>query len=257
MAIPGNIADATSRRSVRPSRLWYWVAGGLLAGGAVCIMLAAAGFISVDRQVAGFQRVPVPGQAEVTLARPGGYILYIEQPGHCCSVNIGSGDSGQSPPFPSWSMRVLMRPAGGGAPVAISTWHGAREVYDLAGHRGQTAMSFAVGKAGRYTLRAGGATPDAIADLAVGRDIGRGTLVPLVMLLAGVLVLAPGGITVGAITFFRRRGARRGPLAAPGFVPPMPPTLAPGGWQPPPSPGSWQPPAPPSPGEWPPPPADE
>lgn len=210
MAIPGNIAGATSRRSVRPSRLWYWVAGGLLASAAVCIALAATGFISVDRQVGDFQRVPVPGQAEVAFAQPGGYILYIEQPGHCCSVNLGNGDSGQSTPFPSWSMRVLMQPAGGGAPVAISAWHRAREVYDLAGHQGQTAMSFTVGKAGRYTLRAGDATPDAITDLAVGRDIGRGTLMPLVLLLAGVLALAPGGITAGAITFFRRRSA--GPL---------------------------------------------
>jgi hypothetical protein len=197
MAIPGDIPAATSRRTGRPSRLWYWAAGGL----------AAAGFISVDHQVGDFQRVPVPGQAQITLARPGVYIVYIEQPGHCCSVNIGSGGSGQSPPFPSWSMRVLMKLAGGGAAVTVSTWQGAREVYDLAGHHGQTAKSFTVGKPGRYTLRAGDAIPDAITDLAVGRDIGRGTLVPLVLLLVGVLALAPAGITTGVITFVRRRAS--------------------------------------------------
>ncbi len=237
MANPGNIADASWRQYIRPSRPWYWLAGGLLAAAALLIALAVAGFISVDHQVGRFQRVPVPGQGQVTIARPGAYILYIEQPGRCCSVNIGS--SGQSPPFPAWSMRVLLQPAGGGAPAAITTWHGAREVYDLAGHEGQAAMTFTVAKAGRYVLRAGAAAPATIADLAVGRDIGRGTIVPLILFLAGVLVLTPAGITTGLITFFRRRGARRRLLAAQAYLQPP----GPGGWPPQPhQPGGWQPP---------------
>jgi len=244
MGIPGNIPGASWRQYIRPSRLWYWLAGGLLAAAALFIALAVAGFISVDHQVGNFQRVPVPGQGEVTIAKPGAYILYIEQPGRCCSINIGSG--GQSPPFPAWSMRVLLQPAGGGAPVAITTWRGAREVYDLAGHEGQTAMSLSVGKAGRYLLRTGGATPATIADIAVGRDIGRGTIVPLILFLVGVLALTPAGITTGLITFFRRCGARRRLLAAQAYMQPP----GPGGWQPsPPQPGGWRP-QPPQQGEW-------
>ncbi len=198
-------AGQSARRGCGTGRRAAWPCA------AACIALAAAGFVTVDHQVGDFQRVPVPGQAEISLAEPGGYILYIEQPGHCCSINIniGSDDGGQRPPFPSWSMRVLMQPAGGGTPVMVSTWRGAREMYNLAGHQGQRAMSFTVGKAGRYILRTADATPDATMDLAVGRDIGRGTLVPLVLLLAGVLALAPAGITTGVLTFVRRRPARR------------------------------------------------
>jgi hypothetical protein len=213
MAIAGDIPGAAGRRTVRPSRLWYWAAGSLAAGAAACIALAAAGFVAVDHLVGDFQRVPVPGQAEISLAQPGGYIVYIERPGHCCSVNItmGNGDGGQRLPFPSWSMRVLLQPADGGTPVTVSTWRGAREIYNLAGHNGQRAMSFTVSTAGRYILRTADVRPAAIMDLAVGRDIGRGTLVPLILLLAGVLALGPAGIATGVITFVRRRAARRVP----------------------------------------------
>jgi hypothetical protein len=76
---------------IRPSRRWYWVAGCVLAGAAICLVLAVAGFFSLNRQIIDFQRVRVPGQGEVTFAQPGGYVLYVERPGHCCSVAAGSG----------------------------------------------------------------------------------------------------------------------------------------------------------------------
>src|SRR5215470_7462176 len=102
---------------VRPSRRWYWVAGGLLAGGVICVAFAVAGFFALNRQIADFQRVPVPGQAGVTFTQPGGYVLYIEQPGQCCSISVG----GNSAPFPSWSIRVALQPLNGGPQVPFST----------------------------------------------------------------------------------------------------------------------------------------
>ncbi len=91
---------------VHPSRRWYWVAGGTIAGGVICIVFAVAGFFSLNRQITDFQRVPVPGQAGVTFARPGGYVLYIEKPGQCCSFNVSSGSSA---PFASWSIEVALQ----------------------------------------------------------------------------------------------------------------------------------------------------
>jgi hypothetical protein len=35
------------------------------------------GFRSLSRQVEGFQRVPIPGQAEVSFAEPRGYTVYV------------------------------------------------------------------------------------------------------------------------------------------------------------------------------------
>jgi len=55
----------------------------------------------------------VPGHAVVTFTQPGGYVLYVERPGSCCSFNIGS--SGGGPPFSGWSMRLALLPVSGGS----------------------------------------------------------------------------------------------------------------------------------------------
>jgi hypothetical protein len=78
-------------------------------------------------------------------------------------------------------MTVAMRPVNGGPPVSISTWRGATQSYGVAGHQGQTAMSVTIGHPGRYLLRATNPIPRSITDLAVGRGIGRGVLISLVL----------------------------------------------------------------------------
>src|SRR5216684_731661 len=196
---------------IRPPRRWYWVAGGLLAAGLICIALAVAGFFSLNGQIKGFQHVRVPGQDEVTFAQPGGYILYVERAGQCCSLAVGSGGSA---PFSSWSMNVVLLPESGGPPVSISVWRGATESYGVAGHEGQTAMYFTIGHPGRYLLDVKNPMPSSITDVAVGRGIGHG-LLWLVLLLVAVFALIPAGLVVGAVTFFRRRRARRNPPQAP------------------------------------------
>ena len=207
----GGRAAAAGSPPIRPSRQWYWVTGGALAAALICIALAVAGFFSLNRQIKDFQRVAVPGQAEVTFAQPGGYILYLERPGQCCSLAAGSGDSA---PFSSWSMNVALLPDSGGPPVAISTWRGATESYGVAGHEGQTAMHFTIGHPGRYLLSAQNVIPRSITDVAVGRGIGHGMLWVLLILVA-LFALIPAGLVIGGVTFFRRRRARRNPLQAP------------------------------------------
>src|SRR6266571_1899925 len=93
-------SSAAVSRPLRPARLWYWVAGGLLAAAVICITLGVVGLFSLNRQIKEFQRVAVPGRSEVTFAQPGGYVLYLERPGGCCSVNVGGG-TGTTAPFPS------------------------------------------------------------------------------------------------------------------------------------------------------------
>src|SRR5262249_11772913 len=96
-----------------------------------------------------------------------------------------------------------------GAAVSISTWRGATQSYGVAGHQGQTAMQVTIGHPGRYLLRATNVVPDSITDVAVGRGIGRGMLIPLVLSLVALFAFIPAGLLVGGITFFRRRRARR------------------------------------------------
>jgi hypothetical protein len=181
------------------------VAGGALAAALVCVALAVAGFFSLNGQIRDFQRVRVPGQAVVAFAQPGGYVLYVERPGQCCSVGVGGG----SAPFSTWSMRVAMQPVNGGPLVSISTWRGATQSYGVAGHQGQTAMQVTIGHPGRYLLRATNVVPHSITDVAVGRGIGHGMLIPLVLSLVALFALIPAALLAGGITFFRRRRARR------------------------------------------------
>jgi len=205
MIISGGPAGGAGDPPIRPSVRWYWVAGCALAAALVCVALAVAGFFSLNGQIRDFQRVRVPGQAVVAFAQPGGYVLYVERPGQCCSVGVGGG----SVPFSTWSMRVAMQPVNGGPPVSISTWRGATQSYGVAGHQGQTAMQVTIGHPGRYLLRATNVVPDSITDVAVGRGIGRGMLIPLVLSLVALFAFIPAGLLVGGITFFRRRRARR------------------------------------------------
>ena|ERR1035441_2475332 len=208
MITSGGQATAAESRPIRPSRRWYWLAGGVLAVGLICIALGVTGFFSLNRQIKDFQRVTVPGGAEVTFAQPGGYILYLERPGQCCSFSAGSGDS---VPFPSWSMMVQLAPADGGPPVSVSSWRGATDSYGAAGHEGQTAMYFTIGQPGGYLLQVKNVVPGSVTDVAVGRGIGHG-VVWILLILAALLAFIPAGLAVGVITFIRRRRARRNPL---------------------------------------------
>ena len=49
---------------IRPARFWYWVAGAAVVAAVLWLALSLfLGFRSLSRQVEGFQRVPIPGQA--------------------------------------------------------------------------------------------------------------------------------------------------------------------------------------------------
>jgi hypothetical protein len=55
------------------------VAGAALVASAVWLGLGIFfGVRSFSRQIEGFQRVSIPGQAEVSFDRPGGYTVYFE-----------------------------------------------------------------------------------------------------------------------------------------------------------------------------------
>ncbi len=216
MVTVGGQADIAGDPPIHPSRRWYWVAAGIIAGGVICVAFAVAGFFSLNRQIADFQRIPVPGQAGVTFTRPGGYVLYVEGPGQCCSLDVGDGGSA---PFASWSMEVALQPVNGGPQVSLSTWRGITESYSAAGHQGQAAMYFTIDQPGRYELAARNAAPRSITDVAAGRGIGQGILIPIVLIVAGALAVMAGLVT-GAVTALRRRGARR-VMAVPPVMAPM------------------------------------
>jgi hypothetical protein len=196
---------STGTGPLRPSRYWYLVAGGLLAVAVVCLTAAVIGMFSWDRQIQNFQRVRVPGEGVVTLTQPGRYVLYVETRGTCCSWTIGS----QNTALAGWSMHLAMGLAGGGGQeTPVSSWTGVPESYGVGGHQGLTAMSFTITTPGMYLIETGDVHPASVTDLAVGRNILRATLLPLVLLVAGLAALL-GAVVAFVFTAVRRRQARR------------------------------------------------
>jgi hypothetical protein len=167
---------------IRSSPRWYWAAGCMLAVALACVALAVTGFVSLSRQVTDFQRVPAPGRAEVTFTQPGDYVLYIESRGRCCSFSFSVG----SGPFGSWSMQGGLVPVNGGPAVQVSNWRGAPESYLIAGHRGQTAGYFRIVDPGSYVLATRNVAPRTITDVAAGRGIFRGMVMPPLLILAAL-----------------------------------------------------------------------
>ena len=190
-----------SVQSIRPSRLWYWVAGVLLAGAVL------------TGQVKDFQRVEVPGRAELTFAEPGGYVVYLEGAGLSDASDTGT-------------VHVQVEPTNGNQSVSLSNYQGDLS-YSLAGYEGRAVASVQIGGAGTYVFTAGDATRPGVTHRAVGRSIGRGIVVPVILLLVALLV--------GGITALRRRRARRRAQSStsPAMAQPTPaPGLVPAGWQP-------------------------
>jgi hypothetical protein len=207
---------------VRPSRLWLWLAGVLLAGALACIALSIVGFISVGHQIDSFQRVKVPGHGDVTFSAAGNYLLYFEGPG------MNRGGTG--------TVRVLLQSASDGSRVPITSQHPS-EKYSLGGHSGQAVASFTITRPGRYLLTSGVPTSPAPADIAIGRDIGASIVRPVILLVFGVLALA-GGVVLGVLTAARRRWRLRAQSGMaqqfqPYAMPPVGQQPTPGGPMPP------------------------
>ncbi len=89
--------------------------------------------------------------------------------------------------------------------MAASRWrladYGGRLTYDFGGHAGQALFTFEIDRPGRYVVEASSAGRG---DLAVGRGVG-GRLVRTVV---GAVLLALGGVIVGAIVLIVTAVAR-------------------------------------------------
>ena len=104
-----------------PSRLGYWIGGGLVAaaflGAAVWVVLAFFGFMT---QVNGFQRMTVPGTATVQVTQAATRVLYVEGPRAAAPVG---------------QLGIRVTGPGGNA-VAVAAYHGDLR-YDVPGESGR------------------------------------------------------------------------------------------------------------------------
>ena len=184
-----------SAQPIRPARLWYWVAGAAVVAAVIWLALGLfLGFRSLSRQVEGFQRVPIPGQAAVSLAEPGGYTVYFE----------GLGASDEQVPIPPY--RLLLT-TGTGEEVPVRP-EGGSATYGFGGHSGRAVATFSIEEPGRFLLQTEGESQGGEANLAVGRSVGPAILRTVTQPIVGALVLSLAGAVVGVVVAVRRNRAR-------------------------------------------------
>jgi hypothetical protein len=179
-----------------PSRLGYWIGGGLAAaaflGAAVWVVLAFFGFMN---QVNGFQRMTVPGTATVQVTQAATRVLYFEGPRTAAPV----GQLG---------IRVT-GPGGNAVPVAAYRGDLRYDVPGESGQVGKAIASFHAAAAGDYRISADTATTGTAGTLAVGDDV-MWNVAPHIAGAAAVFLIGVGaGLTLIIITGARRSAARR------------------------------------------------
>jgi Protein of unknown function (DUF2510) len=193
---PGKGAAMGARR-IRPALFWYWVAGAAVVAAVVWFAFSLfLGIRSINGQVERFQRIPIPGQAEVSFAEPGGYTLYYEEWG-------AADEQPTIPPF-----RVSLVSVLGGEEVSIRDYGGS-QTYELGGHSGRALATFRIEQPGRFLLRTEGEPQDVEANVAVGRSVGPGIFRTVIPTLAGTMILVLGGAVLAVVVAVRRNRARR------------------------------------------------
>lgn len=186
--------NALAKRS-RPSLLWLALPVAAILSGALWMIF---GFIGLNNEVDSLQRVPFPGQGEVTLPHGGGYVVYYEGPGASHGA-VPTGD-------------ISVRHLTPGAEAKSLTPYSSSVKYSLGGHSGVAIDTLTVSGPGRFLVATSAQNAPAGSDLAIGGSIGEsivGTVVPgVILLLAGI------GGTLTIILVRRRKASGRGAPAS-------------------------------------------
>src|SRR5215471_5847542 len=159
---------------VRPSKLWFLLAGGVALAAIVLgfVVIGVAGVNYVD-EIDHLHRIEAPGSGQVELSRAGGYSIYYELP----APAFGRDD----PPVLRPSVTVT---GPDGQNVPIQRYH-ATVTYDHNDRSGIGVYTFHADKPGSYTIATSSAGLESGAGLAVGHSVGRGLVGAIV---AGVLL---------------------------------------------------------------------
>lgn len=185
-APPVNVQAKRSRLSL----LWLALPIAVILGGVLWMIF---GFIGLNNQVNSLQRVPYPGQGQVTLPHSGSYVVYYEGPG------ASRGD------VPKGDINVSHLTAG--AAAKSITPYSSSVKYSLGGHSGVAIDTLTISGPGKFLVETTAQNAPAGSELAIGGSIGGsivGTVVPgVLLLLAGI-----GGTVVTAIILVRRRNKR-------------------------------------------------
>ena len=187
------MAPVVVNEPIRPSAAWYVVGGVLallgLAGGLVIGILGVARVLDEPED---FQRVDAPGEGSVTFDEPGGYVLYLEAPGHVTPTGrLATDDVALTPDRPN------------GLPLQMQPYD-SRLTYEHGNRAGKADLTFEVTEPGRYRLEVA-EVPDQVTTVAVGESFASGLAIPILLGLA----VGAGGLLIGGAVMLST-GIRRG-----------------------------------------------
>jgi hypothetical protein len=199
---------ATTDQRVRPSLVWFWVAGAIALMGIIAgVVMIVRGITGYESAIEDFDRADLPATLEVEITDTGGYSIYHEYDGAYDEV------------FATPPNVTVTDPSGNDVPLDD---YDTSVTYSADGHEGEGVFTFDADERGTYEVTASGDSGNAIA---VGRGLGRGLVGAIVgglaVGLAGVVVCAVIAIVIGV----RRSRSRRALRPARPFT----------GWGPPPS----------------------
>jgi hypothetical protein len=186
---------------LRPGRRWYWLAVATALAG---LAWAAVVLVLVVGSVDSFQRVPVPGTGQVSLAS-GQYVIYYEAP-----ASVGG-------PVPLGHINVT--PLSNPGAVGGITGYSGSLTYSLGSHQGTAIAVVQISRPGRFLVQATSSVTVPGARLAIGPSL-TGWILTGVLPTLG-LILA--GIVVAVVVAVMRRKQRRVILIPPPW--PSPPPL--------------------------------
>ena len=185
-AAPSGFSPARPRR---PSLLWLVPAAAILIGGVAWLVV---GLVGLNKQVNSLQRVPYPGQGQVTLAHSGGYVVYYE------GVGARTGNVPQG--------RIDVRPLSASATAPTLSPYGSNLSYSFGSRSGTAVETLRIAQPGTFqvTSTSGSAPPGA--DLAIGPSI-AGSLVGTIV--GSVLLTLLGAAALVVILVIRGVAGRR------------------------------------------------
>jgi hypothetical protein len=187
-AAPPGFSTAQPRQPRQPSLLWLIPGVAILIGGAAWLVV---GLVGLSNQVNALQRVPYPGQGQVTLAHSGRYVIYYE------------GIGAQTGNVPQGQIDVRSLSASATAPTLSPYMNNLS--YTFGSRSGTAVETLQIAQPGTYQVTATSDTAPPGADLAIGPSF-AGSLVTTIV---GSVLVILAGIAALVVVLARRGVARK------------------------------------------------
>jgi hypothetical protein len=183
-----------------PGRKWYAVAAAVFVlGGILCALFLWSRLSELGDEL---PQMVVPGTIELELGRPGDYTLFHEH------QSVVEGRFYSSRDISGLELHLVSSSTG--EPVELRAPSG-NTTYSLGGRSGVSVAAFDIDEPGSYRFSAAypDGSPEPRTVLAIGQGFGRKLAMTILGGVAIGLSSSLLAVAIGAVTFWKRRGAAR------------------------------------------------